>query len=65
MKEELKPCPFCGGKAQIVYHEVFIDLCAIKCTNEECAYLFSTDYVDADTWENDLIDFWNTKKKKK
>lgn len=53
--EELKPCPFCGGKAAIksYSHEYF----TIICKNLFC--LFN----DTETHKNkiELIDFWNTR----
>lgn len=30
---ELKPCPFCGGKAVKVVDEIFEKLCGVKCFN--------------------------------
>lgn len=30
---ELKPCPFCGGEAEIVENDCFVDVC---CKNLRC-----------------------------
>ena len=34
MSEELKPCPFCGGKAEIIIFNT--GTVTVGCTNEEC-----------------------------
>ena len=33
MNEELKPCPFCGGKAEIIIEYGTV---TVGCTNKEC-----------------------------
>lgn len=33
---ELKPCPFCGGKAEIIMFNAEYGTVTVGCTNEEC-----------------------------
>lgn len=47
-REELKPCPFCGGKAWI---GISIELCQIQC--ESCGAKIKGKYKDR------LIEAWN------
>lgn len=35
MSKELKPCPFCGGKAEIIIFNVEYGTVTIGCTNEK------------------------------
>jgi len=35
MNEELKPCPFCGGKAEL--WNIDNGFCCAQCTSKECA----------------------------
>lgn len=68
MTRELKPCPFCGGKARIVHHSKFgSDYSAVECMScravgEEFSknYLYSSDEQAIESWnrrvsENDNI----------
>ncbi len=34
MSEEIKPCPFCGGKAEMILHSNWYGY--IECCNDEC-----------------------------
>lgn len=60
MKEsKLKPCPFCGGKAELVKDKTtftFADSYFVRCDNRECG-------VQPTTWhrlsEQEARDFWN------
>lgn len=36
MCKELKPCPFCGGKAEIIIFSAEYGTVTVGCTNEEC-----------------------------
>ena len=54
METELKPCPFCGGKAEFI-DEYFEEPMSIKCT--EC-YAEMCDESSDITKEN-LIEQWN------
>ena len=36
MNEELKSCPFCGGKAEIIMFNTEDGMVTVGCTNEEC-----------------------------
>ena len=53
MKKELKPCPFCGGEAEIVGYTIFWATCK-ECTAET---------KDFDTKE-EAIEAWNRRVKK-
>ena len=56
--DELKPCPFCGGKAMLIANRYRHEQTSffVKCSNEECE-------VIPETYENEIIDFvikaWN------
>lgn len=49
--ERLKPCPFCGGEATVVGHNIFF----VKCTNCEIETLL---YRHKDR----AVEYWNTRK---
>lgn len=36
MSEELKPCPFCGGEAEIIIFSAEYGTVTVGCANEEC-----------------------------
>ena len=67
--DELKPCPFCGGKAEIVegYYDSFIDGYAVMCRN--CCLIFGAhgSLGEAYKWmciyesKEEAIDAWNTR----
>lgn len=55
--DELKPCPFCGGEAVVVY----IEWCAcytVRCQSEyaECGVIPGTKYFVV---ESEAIEAWN------
>ena len=59
ISNELKPCPFCGGEAEIIYCE---DSCChsqmryIRCPNLDC---------NAEVWQDkDSIKAWNNRQDK-
>lgn len=61
---KLKPCPFCGGEAQIISREFFDDS-----TNELVAKFYGVRCIDCDTIHGQLfkeqlkaINSWNTRK---
>jgi len=69
MSDELKPCPFCGGKATVdqQYDETWdgeeagVDLyCDIGCENDDCGVKPSVSSWDS-TYE-DAVERWNTRK---
>ena len=53
---ELKPCPFCGSKAEIECKR-YINTWIVQCSNQSCpaSYMIGMDY---DT-EAEAIDVWN------
>lgn len=37
MDNELKPCPFCGGKAEMITRkQCLADAYSVRCTNKHC-----------------------------
>lgn len=57
MNSELKPCPFCGGKAQIIYTERN-DMYSVRCADEyrNCNIMPETLHFAI---EREAIDAWN------
>lgn len=51
MNDELKPCPFCGGKAEFEYYWWGESL-TIKCTNCGAS-------TDTYCYDNEAMDAWN------
>lgn len=59
--QEIKPCPFCGGRADIRYS---INRALIECTNRKCKIQPSTWlHVETDSVDK-LVKIWNTRKLK-
>jgi hypothetical protein len=54
MTDELKPCPFCGGKATVV-HMARVGVCHVRCEHGECPVLCKT---SGDSKE-EAIEIWN------
>ena len=55
----LKPCPFCGGRADLRYS---INKALVECTNKKCKLRPSTWlYVDTDSVDK-LVNIWNERK---
>lgn len=51
---ELKPCPFCGGRASVRHHGDMIESYLVYCMNEDCkvepqthTYLRKEDAIEA------------------
>lgn len=59
MTEELKPCPFCGGKAEIRHTQPVCD----KKTNKQCGYfaMCLTCLTTSDNYNSDeaCAEHWN------
>ena len=55
MKEELKPCPFCGGRPEITQDG--FELWELACENLMCAY-FGNDF---ETYE-EAVSKWNNRR---
>lgn len=55
METELKPCPFCGGKAEFL-DEDFESPMEIRCTMCDVTI---TAYLDE--CKEDIINYWNTR----
>ena len=57
---ELKPCPFCGGKAKITYYHHYDYLtdkvCWVSCTKKNCKVNPETDGFET---EGAAIKAWN------
>ena len=64
MSDELKPCPFCGGKAEmrdarkflVVSKFSYIFPYSVRCSNEKCDVKPYTEYSST---EQEAIDAWN------
>ena len=61
---ELKPCPFCGGKAEVAQHEhyddPYSDDCSdICCYTKDCHLEFGADFHFEKNEVDKLIDKWN------
>ena len=64
MNEELKPCPFCGGEADIMYKNspydcrgtIYFD---VRCTNNSCYLREGAGYLSLD--KSDIIERWNVR----
>ena len=55
MSEELKPCPFCGGDAEITkWHEGYF----VECKKQRCGGT-----IGAYKTEEEAIEAWNTRAK--
>ncbi len=55
MMKELKPCPFCGGKAKAT--RGFRNVLFFKCT--KCKVIVSFDNDTCNEHVNETIDYWN------
>ena len=63
MNKELKPCPFCGGKAVINHDTMFgsdnpTEYYRVYCTNDECSMGCPDALFDS---EEEIIKDWNTR----
>ena len=62
MSNELKPCPFCGGKAELIVKKEIRS--TVRCTNRQCylAYVNPTSWHNGDTDEHGeqrITAWWN------
>ena len=55
MKDELKPCPFCGRKAYI-YKDEYIGTYRAECRNTRCSCIPSTWFCET---KEGAADLWN------
>lgn len=55
MNEELKPCPFCGGEAEIIIFSVEYGTVTVGCTNEECDITMGKAFFT----DKEAIQHWN------
>lgn len=53
--EELKPCPFCGGKAEIIIFSAEYGTVTVGCTNEECDITMGKAFFT----DEEAIQHWN------
>ena len=59
-QDELKPCPFCGGKAEIRIADINSsgnELYLLKCCNIKCSVIPKVPFHSYD--KDKLIDAWN------
>lgn len=57
---ELKPCPFCGGKARLIY---VYQMSVVKCPKCKTLGKAFPDYYEQGDGKGDAIKFWNTRAK--
>lgn len=56
---ELKPCPFCGVEAEVVWLDsVYIHGFVARCANAECIIVAETDIYPT---EAEAVEAWNTR----
>lgn len=55
-KYELKPCPFCGGKARLIYVS---QMSAVKCPRCGTLGKVVADYYEQGDGKGEAIEFWN------
>lgn len=55
-KYELKPCPFCGGKARLIYVS---QMSAVKCPKCGTLGKVVADYYEQGDGKGEAIEFWN------
>lgn len=53
---ELKPCPFCGGKARLIYVS---QMSAVKCPKCGTLGKVVADYYKQGDGKGEAIEFWN------
>ena len=61
MQNELKPCPFCGGEAEVVPHKVFskaLEAWKVDCYRVECKNCHASSYQFWGT-EEQAVNAWN------
>ena len=71
--KELKPCPFCGGEAEVHYQPICIDMgVCVRCTKcsarskfnpMDCKYTYyhgeKNVFISKERATNDVIELWN------
>lgn len=57
--KELKPCPFCGGKAELINFNMDYGTVTVGCTNEECDITLGKGYFS----EEEAVRKWNQRYK--
>lgn len=62
LSEELKPCPFCGGKAKIIYRIALLGGEHYQ-TSVRCSNCWSTTPTSSSI--DETIAFWNGRKREK
>ena len=60
MSDDLKPCPFCGGKADIIYMNMF-GIYRITCNN--CWLCVEDSFAPTRVSKDTLIAWWNRRVK--
>lgn len=53
---ELKPCPFCGGKARLIY---VYQMSVVKCPKCKTLGKAFPDYYEQGDGKGKAIEFWN------
>lgn len=55
MKTNLKPCPFCGSKAELHFNEFYVESYEVICSKQSCACSV------AGFEEKNAVKLWNTR----
>ena len=53
--KELKNCPFCGGKAEIIIFNYEYGTVTVRCTNEDCDITMGKAFFT----DEEAINHWN------
>ena len=61
MAKRIKPCPFCGSKAELICFNAEYGTVTIGCTNEDCDITMGKGFFS----DEEAIDHWNRRKNKK
>lgn len=54
-KAKIKPCPFCGKKAELMIFNIEYETVTVGCTNEECDITMGKAFFT----DEEAINHWN------
>ena len=55
LNNQLKPCPFCGGKAELSFFNIDYGTVTVGCSNEDCDITMGKGFFD----NKEAIEHWN------